>query len=605
MKQFQTAYSTNSAFRKDVLSWEEWRLGHGAAQVMVHILDNQADAADVASVRAILNEIMPDAVCVGASASGNILDGYVSEEKLVVTCTVFERNSSFVRSVLFPIENQDADSFRLSLREQVKITPGLKAVEVIMTIDTIPIQAVCQIIQEEIPEGIPVWGGGAFGDNTFMAYVYSGQEAPIKNGIAVLFMGGDDLNVQYAYISGWKPLGSQLKVTKAEGKVLHELNNGPAFQIYQHYLRIPNDEHLFYNALEFPFAVSRNGHTLLRHALSCDENGALVMSSVIPEGSDLHVTYGDPETIMKDVQSCVERLSAFSPEIISIFDCFGRKTFWNRNDPSRETRPFHQIAPTYGFCTSGELIRWQNIMDHHNLTLVVSGMREGGPVNRSARVSFEEAKLNESTMSMLNRLVNFINTATAEVIEANTTLALMAITDQLTQILNRGEIQRRITDRIQVNQDDPSGENTTSIVMLDLDDFKNVNDTYGHQEGDLVLKTISAMIQKHVDSLKNEGAACGRWGGEEFMILLPGMTESEAAAFAEEIRSRFEKSPFKLCGHKTASMGVAQAQPGESADHVVSRADQALYHAKSEGKNTICLSSRMVKCGIKNSSLLR
>jgi diguanylate cyclase (GGDEF)-like protein len=360
----------------------------------------------------------------------------------------------------------------------------------------------------------------------------------------------------------------------------------PAYQVYEHYLKITNDEHIFYNALEFPFAVNHGDGVLLRHALACNEDGSIDMSTDIPEGSIIHLTYGDPETILENVRSNVEQLRSFAPEVISVFDCFGRKTFWGGTEGSRETRPLNEVAPIYGFCTAGELIRWQGTMDHHNLSLVFAGMREGGPVERVMPDLHREVPQNESTMSMVRRLANFINTATAEVVEANELLSIMAITDKLTGLYNRGEIQRRITERIAECATDPVGENATGIIMIDLDSFKEVNDTYGHQEGDQVLTKVSALIREMTEELGN-GAAGGRWGGEEFMILLPGMNLEESVAFAERLRKGIEAIRFPLCGKETASFGVAEARPQETEDEVVMRADMALYKAKRLGKNQV------------------
>ena len=450
---------------------------------------------------------------------------------------------------------------------------GVKAVEVIVTIDTIPIREVCRILEEEIPEGIPVWGGGAFGDNAFTAYVFEKNSEFNTNGVVMALMGGPDLHVMSNFVIGWRQLGSPMKVTRARGKILYELDGVPAYQVYEHYLKIPNDEHIFYNALEFPFAVNHGDGVLLRHALACNEDGSIDMSTDIPEGSIIHLTYGDPETILENVRSNVEQLRSFAPEVISVFDCFGRKTFWGGTEGSRETRPLNEVAPIYGFCTAGELIRWQGTMDHHNLSLVFAGMREGGPVERVMPDLHREVPQNESTMSMVRRLANFINTATAEVVEANELLSIMAITDKLTGLYNRGEIQRRITERI-------------AECAIDLDSFKEVNDTYGHQEGDQVLTKVSALIRGMTEELGN-GAAGGRWGGEEFMILLPGMNLEESVAFAERLRKGIEAIRFPLCGKETASFGVAEARPQETEDEVVIRADMALYKAKRLGKNQV------------------
>ena len=588
MQQFQISFQDSNSFARAVESWRDWRDRNHAGAVLIHIFSDGADEADVRLVRLLVEQILPDAAYVGASASGNLYEGYVSTEKLVVTCTIFERADSFVRTELLSIEDGDTESLRRSLRAMRENLKDVKAIEVLVTIDTIPIREVCAILQEELPPEIPIWGGGAFGDNTFTAYIFQKGSALNTHGIVMSFLGGNDLHIMNSCVIGWNPLGATLKVTKAEGKLLHELDDTPAFEIYHHYLRIPNDEHIFYNALEFPFAVKQHDHSLLRHALACQEDGTLVMSTDIPEGSVLRVTYGDPETILQNVQQCVKRISAFSPELISVFDCFGRKSFWGGTEASCETRPLHQLAPTYGFCTAGELIRWHGSMDHHNLSLVVAAMREGGPIERETPEPQPEPAQNESTMSMVSRLVNFINTATEEVVEANRTLSHMAITDRLTQLNNRGEIQRQITERIRANCDDPTGERATSLVMLDLDDFKQVNDTYGHQEGDNVLIAVASLIREA--AAERDGASGGRWGGEEFMVLLPGAGLREAAEFADRLRLKIGELVFPLCPGETASFGVAQAMPGEEADPLVFRADEALYEAKHSGKNCVRMS---------------
>ena len=99
---------------------------------------------------------------------------------------------------------------------------------------------------------------------------------------------------------------------------------------------------------------------------------------------------------------------------------------------------------------------------------------------------------------------------------------------------------------------------------------------------------VSGLIHQATGKMGAE-ASDGRWGGEEFMVMLPGTTQETAAAFAEDLRREIEKQRFEKCGKVTASFGVAQALPGEEPDPLAVRADTALYKAKASGKNRVCV----------------
>ncbi|MBI4792529.1 MAG: GGDEF domain-containing protein [Deltaproteobacteria bacterium] len=131
---------------------------------------------------------------------------------------------------------------------------------------------------------------------------------------------------------------------------------------------------------------------------------------------------------------------------------------------------------------------------------------------------------------------------------------------------------------------------TLSIVFLDLDFFKKINDTYGHHMGDKVIREASRFIETHCRPYDT----IARWGGEEYVILLPSSDEKEAALFAERIRAGIAAGfspeiPFPL----TVSAGIAQYQPGDTLSVLVDRADQALYAAKLSGRNRVMVSSAL------------
>lgn len=120
-----------------------------------------------------------------------------------------------------------------------------------------------------------------------------------------------------------------------------------------------------------------------------------------------------------------------------------------------------------------------------------------------------------------------------------------------------------------------------SLLILDLDHFKTINDTHGHNIGDYVLKTFA----HRVSSLIREADVFARWGGEEFVLMLRGTSCEEGYAVAEKIRRRIEEEPFKEVGVVTCSIGMAEVESGDSIQSAIERADNALYAAKEKGRN--------------------
>jgi len=160
-------------------------------------------------------------------------------------------------------------------------------------------------------------------------------------------------------------------------------------------------------------------------------------------------------------------------------------------------------------------------------------------------------------------------------------LSRLATTDPLTGSLNRRAMEGWMTDDQLCA---PEGAAPLSAIMADIDHFKNVNDTYGHLMGDQVLKQIATILS----SVLRAGDAVIRYGGEEFLIVLPGVTAPRALQIAERARKTIEATEFhlhELTFHATISMGVAQLRPQETRDDLIKRADEALYEAKNTGRN--------------------
>ena len=154
-------------------------------------------------------------------------------------------------------------------------------------------------------------------------------------------------------------------------------------------------------------------------------------------------------------------------------------------------------------------------------------------------------------------------------------------TDYLTTLSNRRYFERQLGSMIGRARE--TGQ-PLSLMMIDIDRFKNINDTLGHVTGDLVLKAVSMTLQR----CTRRSDTCCRVGGDEFAMILPRATGEQAAAIAERIRQEIVSLNINVSGHEfsvTLSIGIAEFGPGMTAVSLVERADQTLYVSKNGGKN--------------------
>ena len=168
----------------------------------------------------------------------------------------------------------------------------------------------------------------------------------------------------------------------------------------------------------------------------------------------------------------------------------------------------------------------------------------------------------------------------SEVKKQTQKLKILAITDKLTGLYNRVKIDDELLSNY--NYFKEFNENFT-VIILDIDHFKNVNDTHGHQIGDTVLIEISKLIQNNVRSTD----IVGRWGGEEFMVICPKTDLEHAYSVAQNIRKSIEEYNFARVGNLTICAGVSDIVSNDSLDSLISKADTLLYEAKHSGRNMV------------------
>lgn len=155
---------------------------------------------------------------------------------------------------------------------------------------------------------------------------------------------------------------------------------------------------------------------------------------------------------------------------------------------------------------------------------------------------------------------------------------LRAHTDSLTGIANRVRLEEFFDERAYATAKTP-----LTIALLDIDHFKQINDTYGHLVGDAILKELTRVVASHI----RESDLFARWGGEEFVILFNNITLEHTLHITEKLRRIIEESPFESIGRLTVSFGISEMNPQESLSSLIERADSALYRAKKSGRNRI------------------
>jgi diguanylate cyclase (GGDEF)-like protein len=186
-----------------------------------------------------------------------------------------------------------------------------------------------------------------------------------------------------------------------------------------------------------------------------------------------------------------------------------------------------------------------------------------------------------------NSMVVALDKARTELDERNellraqaATLEELATTDVLTGTFNRRKFNELILAEIERVR---RYGHPLSLLVVDIDHFKRINDTHGHEAGDEVLIVLAGLIRAGIratDSL-------ARWGGEEFVVLSPEVSVEEAAGLAERLRSAARTYKYSFVGSVTASIGVAQHRAGETPDELFARADEALYRAKEGGRDRV------------------
>jgi diguanylate cyclase (GGDEF)-like protein len=199
---------------------------------------------------------------------------------------------------------------------------------------------------------------------------------------------------------------------------------------------------------------------------------------------------------------------------------------------------------------------------------------------RSYRQERDLVRQNEELKRMNAELESLVEARTQELQDKNRELEVLSVTDRLTGLYNRRKLDELLEEEVVRSRRHAFD---FSIIILDIDHFKSVNDNHGHPVGDAVLADLAQILRQH----SRAADALARFGGEEFVIVCRHSSPEGCRSVAEKLRLEIAGHGFPTVGRITASFGVAACRDGDNAATLLARADAALYRAKAAGRNRV------------------
>ena len=432
-----------------------------------------------------------------------------------------------------------------------------------------------------IDERIDVFG--AFVDAAPMeahGYIIADGVAMQLGMLAVVFH-GKTLDVHVVRNFGWNSLGREIVATRVEGCTIKELDGDVPLKIYERYFGIKGDGDFSSDAALFPLCFEEeDGSISARVPIKIEEgSGELTFGIPMEQGTKFRLAYGDPYGILSKATENSREMTAFSPQVIFGTSCVGHYLLLGDDVVT-------EMTPCSGFPAStvfvfGEVRRVGRRISTANLNVLLVGMKEDPGYVKNIKLQTKRVAHLSYNRKMLAFMSHFIRVSEEELFTANQRLSHLASRDALTNLLNRREMERLLKAAVVRSQ-----ENKTplSVILMDIDHFKGVNDTYGHDMGDKVILSVADAISH---TIRGSDAGC-RWGGDEFFIILEGAPLSVAGRVGERIRRTVESSEMPFAQNVTVSVGAATFDPEKDNElQLFKNADDALYLAKKAGRNAV------------------
>lgn len=543
-----------------------------SSKLLIQIFTAQNDFEFITKLTNFFSIHFPLSTLIGATTDGEIKDGYVSTHKTVISFSIFE--SVHLQSYI----SDSFDSYHQA---------GSNLASAVIQDDTKAIIAFIDGLGgngEAFLEGIHTINpnitiaGGLAGDNATFSktYIFT-KESIISEGVVGVSMSSSYLNVYSDYSFNWIPIGKTLTITHAQDNRVYTIDDKSAVETYNYYLGKEVGRQLPMVGIEFPLIIQREGNLIARAPIAKESDDSLIFAGNLYNGDKVRFGYGDADVILSETQKHINNFAEIPVESIFIYSCMARRRFIPM-EIEQETLIYNQIAPTSGFFTYGEFFTHELLNQSMTILALSESTHSIKPL-----ITCQNPHHKSTTIQALSHL---ISVSVNELETAQEELKALSITDPLTHLYNRRYFTEASNTLFTLSHRD---KKPLSLIMIDIDKFKKINDTFGHTIGDHVLVRLAHLLQ---ESHRKSDFVC-RYGGEEFVILLPETDLESALSVAEDFRETIESCSISLENNQTVkftiSLGVSQIDHSKdtSIENILNRADEALYIAKDSGRNRV------------------
>ena len=404
MRSVNTYYTS----KEDLISYVKNEKIENSSSLLIQVFSAITDTNFISELLSILTSLLPDAVIIGTTTDGEIMDGKVSSGKIVLNFTQFENTT--LKSV--SIEHQKDGYFSGQTIAKKLIETDTKLL--ICFVDGLHTNGEKFLNGiSSINDTIIVAGGHAGDNNQFIKTVVFTKDHICTNGAVAVALNSTHLHVHRDYSFNWHPIGNELTINKADENRIYTIDGKSAVETYAHYLGEEISKGLPGIGVEFPLIINRNGSYVSRAAIAKMDDGSLIVGGNIYTGEKVRIGYGNSKEILKKSQNILNTTSQKPSEAIFIYSCMTRKYFMG-DEIESEVLPLQQIAPVSGFFTYGEFYTTTN-QELFNQTMTLVSLSEHDETKHTS-LNVKDYKPDISSAS-IEALIHLINITSKEVEE--------------------------------------------------------------------------------------------------------------------------------------------------------------------------------------------